>query len=167
MKKKKIPKKNIIFIVIILLLLISNIYLGYKYFNIIKGEYIHEEILFKETEDKFNSKKKYYATIKYKKFKALYKSDKISTIAIVDNSSNTKNKFIEMINKISFYNNAKIYLLEKSKLSKENEVSFYELDERLKKIENNYLITISNGKIISITTFDNSQTNKIIEGIGE
>ena len=72
-----------------------------------------------------------------------------------------------MINKTAYYKNTKIYLLELSKLSKKNEVSFYEIDERFKELESNYIITVSNNEILSITTFDNSKINLIIEGLGE
>lgn len=168
-KKKNELKNRTIFllITIIVLLFISNIYFICSYLNIDKDNITTEEVLFTKVEGSFDSKKKYYATIKYKKFKTLYKSNKVSTIAVIDNSSNTHDKFIEMINKTSFYKHTKIYLLEVSKLSKKDEVSFYELDERLSALETNYIITISNNKILSITTFDNEQLNKIVEGIGE
>jgi hypothetical protein len=126
-----------------------------------------QEILFKETQEEFNAEKKYYATLKYKKFKSLYKGKKVTTIAIVDNSSSTYNKFIEMINKTAYYKNTKIYLLKVNKLSKKNEKSFYNLDDRFKDLESNYIITVSNKKILSITTYDKDQLNKLIEGLGE
>ena len=85
----------------------------------------------------------------------------------MDNSSNTYNKFIEMINKLSYYKSTKIYLLELSKLSKKDEISFLEIDNHLKELETNYIITIKNKQIISITTFDNDNINFIIEGLGE
>lgn len=159
--------KEIFLAIVIITLIVSNIYLIYKYNTIEKEEIITQEILFTKVDGKYNQKKKYYATINYKKFKKLLKSNKVSTIAILDNSSNTYVKFIEMINKISFYKSTKIYLLETSKLSSKNEISFFEIDERLKDLETNYIITINKGKIISITTFDNEQINTIIEGIGE
>ena len=99
--------------------------------------------------------------------KKLLKKEELITVAIVDNSSNTYNKFIEMINKLSYYKSTKIYLLELSKLSKKDELSFLEIDNRLKKLETNYIITIKNKQIISITTFDNDNINFIIEGLGE
>ena len=54
-----------------------------------------------------------------------------------------------------------------NKLSKKNEKAFYNLDDRFKDLESNYIITVSNKKILSITTYDNEQLNKLIEGLGE
>ncbi len=168
-KKKKTQYKNynIFLIVIIIILSITNIILLYHHNKDLKEEPIVEEVLFKATEDKFNPKNKYYATIQYSKFKTLYRGKNVSTIAIIDNSSNTYNKFKEMINKTAYYKNTKIYLLELSKLSRKNEIAFYNLDQRLAKLETNYIITVSKNKILSITTFDNSELSKIIEGLGE
>lgn len=166
-KTKSNKKITIIFIVVLLLLILSNISLIVSYSKINQEELIVEEVLFTKTDKKFNSKKKYYASIKYTKFKKLLKKDEVSTIAIVDNSSNTYDKFIEMINLTSYHKSTKIYLLETSKLSKKEEKSFYNIDERLKDLETNYIISVSNGEIISITTFENSKINKIIEGLGE
>lgn len=170
MVKKKTKNNhyiNLIFLCTILILSTTNILLLYKYLNVDKEIKVTQEVLFKETNKDFNNDNKYYASIKYKKFNELLKDDKVSTIAIVDNSSKTYNKFIEMINKLSYYKNTKIYLLEISSLSKKNEIKFYETDERLNELESNYIITVSNNHIISITTFENSDINLIIEGIGE
>lgn len=167
--QKKIKRKMhyIIFTCIISLLIISNIFFIVLYKKETKEEKIIEEVLFTKTEDPFNKEEKYYATINFKTFTKLYKSSDISTIAIIDNTSRTRTKFIEMINKMSFYNHTKIYLLELSKISKKNEIAFYDYDERLKNLGSNYLLTVSNNKIISITTFSNEDINVIIEGIGE
>lgn len=154
----------IISIIIFILLIINIIYVS-KYINY-KPSPI-EEIKYTEKDDKYDSTKKYYTNIKYDRFKKLYKSQDISTIAIVDNSSKSYNKFIELINKLSYYKETKIYLLETSKLSRKNEIAFYNTDDRLKKLETNYIITISDNKIISITTFEESEINKIIKGLGE
>lgn len=170
MVKKKTKNNhyiNLIFLCTILILSTTNVLILYKYLNVDKEIKVTQEVLFKETNKEYNEKDKYYASIKYKKFNTLLKDDEISTIAIVDNSSNTYKKFIEMINKISYYKNTKIYLLEISSLSKKNEIKFYETDERLNDLESNYIITVSNNHIISITTFENSDINLIIEGIGE
>lgn len=170
MVKKKTKNNhyiNLIFLCTILILSTTNVLLLYKYLNVDKEIKVTQEVLFKETNKDFNNDNKYYASIKYKKFNELLKDDKVSTIAIVDNSSKTYNKFIEMINKLSYYKNTKIYLLEISSLSKKNEIKFYETDERLNELESNYIITVSNNHIISITTFENSDINLIIEGIGE
>ncbi len=166
-KKKKYKKGYIICIIIISILLISNIYLMYNYKNLDKEDKVIEEVLFTKTEDKYNNEKKYYATISYKKFKTLYKSNKITTIAVIDNTSNTHEKFKELVNKMAYYKSTKIHLLELNKLSRKNEIEFYDLDERLPSLESNYIITISNNKIISITTFENTDLNKVIEGLGE
>jgi len=172
-KTKKVKKThnkftiNIIFIVIIVLLVISNIYFIFSYKEIDKEERVIEEVLFVETNDEYNATKKYYATLNYTKFKKKYKSKDITTIAVVDNSTNTYNKFIELVNKMSYYKNTKMYLLEINKLSRKNEIAFYNLDDRLRDLETNYIITVSNNKIISITTFENTELNKIIEGLGE
>lgn len=170
MVKKKTKNNhyiNLIFLCTILILSTTNVLLLYKYLNVDKEIKVTQEVLFKETNEDFNDDNKYYASIKYKKFNELLKDNKVSTIAIVDNSSKTYNKFIEMINKLSYYKNTKIYLLEISSLSKKNEIKFYETDERLNELESNYIITVSNNNIISITTFENSDINLIIEGIGE
>ena len=170
MVKKKTKNNhyiNLIFLCTILILSTTNVLLLYKYLNVDKEIKVTQEVLFKETNKDFNNDNKYYASIKYKKFNELLKDDKVSTIAIVDNSSKTYNKFIEMINKLSYYKNTKLYLLEISSLSKKNEIKFYETDERLNELESNYIITVSNNHIISITTFENSDINLIIEGIGE
>ena len=83
------------------------------------------------------------------------------------NTSNTSNKFLETINKIVFYKNTNIYLLELNKLSKKNLISYYELDENFKNLESNYLITIKDNKILSLVTFTNEDLNILEEGIGE
>lgn len=160
-------KTNIIYIAIITILVIANICFLWAYISTDKEEKIVEEVLFKEAEGEFNADKKYYATLSYTKFKKLYKADSITTIAVVDNSTNTHDKFIEMINKTAYYKNTKIYLLEINKLSKKNSIAFYDLDERLSTLETNYIISVSNNKILSITTFDNERLNKIVEGLGE
>ena len=169
MVKKKQPKKkfNLITIVIIVFLILTNIILLSACFTLKDRDIDTQEILFTKTEEEFNPEKKYYATLKYSKFKSLYKSNKVTTIAIVDNSTSTYNKFIEMINKTAYYKNTKIYLLKVNKLSKKNEIAFYNLDDRLKELKTNYIITVSNKKILSITTFDNQNLNTIIEGLGE
>lgn len=169
MVKKKVKKNkiSIIAIVVIFFLIITNFILLSACMTLKETDVDTQEILFKETQDEFNADKKYYATLKYKKFKTLYKGNAVTTIAIVDNSSSTYNKFIEMINKTAYYKNTKIYLLKVNKLSKKNEKAFYNLDDRFKNLESNYIITVSNKKILSITTYDNEQLNKLIKGLGE
>jgi 3-dehydroquinate dehydratase len=72
-----------------------------------------------------------------------------------------------MINKMAYYHNIKMYVLEINKLSRKNEIAFYDLDERLPKLESNYILTISKNKIISITTFDNEKINLIVKEMSE
>ena len=72
-----------------------------------------------------------------------------------------------MINKTAYYKSTKIQLLRINKLSKKDLVAFYNLDDRFKELDTNYIITVSNKKILSITTFNNQELNKIIEGLGE
>lgn len=170
MVKKKNAKKHSINILLIIILITStllNILIITKYQELKKEDITIEQVLFTKTNDNYSKDEKYYANIKYKKFNELWTSDKISTIAIVDNSSTTYNKFKQMINKTAYYKNTKIYLLETSKLSKKDEKKFYEKDKRLSELETNYIITISNKKIVSITTFDNNELNKIIERLGD
>lgn len=170
MKNKKMYNQSLhIFLVlisiIILALLIINIIFINKSMNI-EGEF-KEQVYYTKAEGTYDNNKKYYTNLDYKNLKKLYKSQNTSTIAVIDNSSKIYNKFIELTNKIAFYNNTKIYLLETSKLSNKNEIAFYNLDERLKKLDTNYIITVCNNKIISITTFEESEINRIIKGLGE
>ena len=166
-KTKQKPKINLATIVIIVFLILTNLILLSACITLKEKEPDTQEILFTQTEEEFKPEKKYYATLKYSKFNKLYKDDKVTTVAIVDNSSSTYNKFIEMVNKTAYYKNTKIYLLKVNTLSKKNEKKFYNLDERFKTLESNYIITVSNKKILSITTFDNQEINTIIEGLGE
>ncbi len=168
--KTRSPKKNNqnkLFITVIIILAILNISLICSCIILSKDKTVTQEILYKETKSDYNPEEKYYSKIEFKKFKTLLKSDKVTTVAVLDNSSNTKNKFLEAINKISYYKNTKINLLEISKLSKKDEIYFYGIDDRLKNFETNYLITINRGKVISITTFDNTKLNIITEGMSE
>ena len=166
-KKKQHNKINLVTIVIIVFLILTNIILLSACLTLKDKDINTQEILYTVTKEEFNPDKKYYATIKYSKFKSLYKSKKVTTIAIVDNSTTTYNKFIEMINKTSYYKHTKIHLLKVNKLSKKDLASFYNIDDRFKELDTNYIITMSNKKILSITTFNNQELNKIIEGLGE
>jgi hypothetical protein len=166
-KKQEKKKLNLVTIVIIAFLVLTNIILLSACLTLKDRDTEVQEVLFVPTKEEYSANKKYYATLKYSKFKKLYKGEKVTTIAIVDNTSSTYDKFIEMINKTSYYKNTKIYLLKVNKLSKKDEVAFYNLDNRFKNLESNYIITISNKKILSITTFNNDELSKIIEGLGE
>lgn len=166
-KKQQKNKINLLTIVIIVFLILTNIILLSACLTLKEKDKDTQEVLYTLTKEEFNPKKKYYATLKYNKFKSLYKSKKITTIAIVDNSTTTYNKFIEMINKTAYYKSTKVNLLRINKLSKKDLVAFYNLDDRFKELDTNYIITVSNKKILSITTFNNQELNKIIEGLGE
>ena len=61
--------------------------------------------------------------------------------------------------------NSNIYLLEISKLSKKEEILFYEFDDRLKELNSDFIITIKNKEIISIITFNTSYLNSIVDSI--
>ena len=132
-----------------------------------KKEVVVDQVLFRETNKNFDEKDKYYVSLKYKKFKSLWKSKDLSTIAVVDKSSPTYNEFKKMINKIAYYHNIKIYLLETNSLNKKDEVDFYKKDERFHKLKTNYIINISNKEIKSITIFDDKNIEEIIEKVGK
>ncbi len=113
LKKNIYNKKLHIFLccisIIIFILLILNIVFIKEYFT--KEQIIREEILYTQTEEPYDKNKKYYTNLSYNNFKKIYKSNKVTTIAVIDNSSKTYNKFIELINKVSFYKRKKIQLL--------------------------------------------------------
>ncbi len=166
----KLKKNTIIFIlliVVVLILLTVNIYL----FNEIAQDkdkvIVTEEFVYEKVEGDFDKDKTYYKSINYSKFKKYFKSDKLRIVAVIDNSSNTYNKFLEVLNKIAYYRRTNIYLLETSKLSNKNAAEFYNIDDRFKDLESNYIITIRNNKVLSLTTFDNEYLNKLEEGLGE
>jgi hypothetical protein len=166
-KKQQKNKINLVTIVIIVFLVLTNIILLSACLKLKDKDIDTQEVLYTLTKDEFNHEKKYYTTLKYSKFKSLYKSKKVTTIAIVDNSTSTYNKFIEMINKTAYYKSTKIQLLRINKLSKKDLTAFYNLDDRFKELDTNYIITVSNKKILSITTFNNQELNTLIEGLGE
>ena len=72
-----------------------------------------------------------------------------------------------MINKMAYYKSTKMYVIRLNKLTTKQEVEFYNLDEKLSKLESNYIITVSNSKILSITTFDEEKINVIEKELGE
>ncbi len=113
--------------------------------------------------EKYNEKKKYYNKTNYKTFNKIFKEKKVYTIAITNDKSNTKDAFVKLINKISFYNNENIYLLNTSDLSKKNKAKYYNLNSELKGLESDCIIKVYNKKIISKTTFTKNSINKIIE----
>ncbi len=156
------PKKvNIILSIIIICLFITNFLLVSNIKN--NQKEIVKNIILRSPDAEFDNEKQYYININYKKIKKMLKNDNTYNIAVLDNNSNTYKKFTELINKISFYKNTKIYLLEIGKLSKKESIAFYEIDERLSKIKGNYIITIKKDTILSITEFNIEELNTLIE----
>ena len=158
--------KKYIYIIIILVLIITNVCLAISFYNKNNQEII-EEIKYVPTNKEYNSKEKYYKKIDYKKFNKLSKDNKVHAIAIINNNSNTSTKYKELINKVAYYNRIKIYLLDTSSLNKKDLISYNEIDERLSKQEDNYIIIIKNKKILAITTFELDKINEIIKEMGD
>ncbi len=162
-KRLKKLKKNIPYI-IITILIITNIFFIFK---------SPEEKVISKTEEftfyqkctdlDYNEDKKYYKEIKYSKFKKLYKQDAVYNIAIIDNTSNTYDSYLTLLNHIAYYKSTNIFVLDLSKLSKKNNIAFYELDERLSTIEGNYMITTTDSKIIAITEMEPSEIGSLIK----
>lgn len=157
-------KKLIILSIINIVLLISLIFITIKYCNNNEKEIVIKKNVY-ELKEGYDPSKVYYQKINYKQFKKMSLKDEVYNIAIIDNSSPTYNKFLELINKQSFYKNSNIYLLEISKLSKKEEILFYEFDDRLKELNSDFIITIKNKEIISIITFNTSYLNSIVDSI--
>ena len=166
-KLTKTKKFSVALMFLLFVLAVSNICLAINYSKASKEDKIIEEIEFVPTKEGYNEDTKYYATLNYKNFKKLYKKDELITVAVLDNSTNTSVMFKKMINKIAYYNNTKIYLLELNKLTRKDEIAFLDIDERFSKLESNYFVTFQSGKILSITEFDRDQLIKIVEGLGE
>ena len=160
----------LIFIITIILLVIYNIHLSneLKAIDDDTTEETIEVIKYCPKEDsKYNEKKTYYNKLNYKTFQKLNKKNVLITVGVVDKTSSTSDKFIELINRQSYHTNQSMYLLDISKLSKKNLVAFYELDDRLKELDYNYILTLKKGKIISITIIDNEELNSLLESYGE
>lgn len=158
---------NYVFIILISILLLTNIITLFKYYNDINNDSVvlSPETEIEEKQDNktsYNKNKKYYTDIKYSKFSALFEGKDVSIIAIVDNTSYTYEKFKELINKSVFYEDKKIYLLEISKLSKKNEIAFYELDERFSKLESDFIIVVKESKILALIDFDSIYLNELL-----
>lgn len=163
--KDKSQIKIIAIICLIVILLTANIYLVIKQMSPVEQKDCHLCIneIKKDPKIKYQNNKKYYEIINYKKFLKLYKKDAISMIAIIDNSSSTYDKFKEYINKLSFYEEKNIYVLEKSKLSKKNQISFYGLNNEFSKLDYEYIITVKNQKILSTLKYNSEELNSLIE----
>ena len=143
-------KKLIILSIINIVLLISLIFITIKYCNNNEKEIVIKKNVY-ELKEGYDPSKVYYQKINYKQFKKMSLKDEVYNIAIID--------------KQSFYKNSNIYLLEISKLSKKEEILFYEFDDRLKELNSDFIITIKNKEIISIITFNTSYLNSIVDSI--
>lgn len=164
LSKKIFEKKLIILSIINVVLLIGIIFLIIHYCKVPVEEIIIEKNIINKN-DGYKEDKNYYSKLNYKQFKKLIAKDEVSQVAIIDNSSSTYNKFIEMINKTAYYHNTSIYLFDISNLSKKDTISFLDLDDRLKELNSDYIITLKKNKIISITTFDTENLNSIVDSI--
>ena len=148
---------------ILIVLTLINVYISTKpqidndkeKINIVNKNYSYKE--------KFNEKKVYYNKTNYKTINKIFNEKKVYTIAITNNKSNTRDIFIKLINKISFYNNENIYLINISDLSKKNKAKYYNLNKELKNLKEDCIIKIYNKKIIAKTTFTKNNINKIID----
>ena len=148
---------------ILIVLTLINVYISTKpqtyndkeEINIVNKNYSYKE--------KFNEKKVYYNKTNYKTINKIFNEKKVYTIAITNNKSNTRDIFIKLINKISFYNNENIYLINISDLSKKNKAKYYNLNKELKNLKEDCIIKIYNKKIIAKTTFTKNNINKIID----
>ncbi len=169
LKEKLIISKKInrISLIIIFFLLVSNIILINTHSLNNTPTEVEEIVYFKPTKEKYKESNKYYAEIGFKKFKKLFKAKTVTTIAVIDSKSNVSQSFIKMINKMAYYKSTKIYVIRLNKLTTKQEVEFYNLNEKLSKLESNYIITVSKGKIISTTTFDEENINLIEKELGE
>ena len=157
-------KSYILIIGIFTLLTIINISISFKQTNpnkkdetitIINKTFTHK--------DKFDEKKIYYNKTNYETFNKIFKEKKVYTIAITSNKSNTKDTFIKLVNRISFYNNENIYLVNPSNFSKKNKAKYYNLNKELKNLKEDCILKIYNKKIIAKTTFTKNNLNKIID----
>lgn len=148
---------------ILIVLTLINVYISTKpqtdndkeEINIVNKNYSYKE--------RFNEKKVYYNKTNYKTINKIFNEKKVYTIAITNNKSNTRDIFIKLINKISFYNNENIYLINISDLSKKNKAKYYNLNKELKNLKEDCIIKIYNKKIIAKTTFTKNNINKIID----
>lgn len=165
----KIQKNNQLLLIIpwllIVLLIVLNLNLNKKLSNAKKQQTTDQPCLTERKKDdsKYSDSQKNYKEINYKTFKKLYKGKESATIAVVDNTSNTYDKFIEFINKTSYYNDLNINLLNTSKLSKKNLVDFYELDDRFADLESNYIIVVKNNKVLALVELSNVDLVDLIE----
>jgi hypothetical protein len=71
--------------------------------------------------------------------------------------------FFEYINKKAYYERSNINLIELSKLSKKNEIAFYNINDRFAKLDSDYIIVVNDGKIISVIEFSKSDLNSLVD----
>ena len=165
----KIQKNNQLLLIIpwllIVFLIILNLNLTKQLWNAGNTQATDQPCLTERKKDdsKYSDSQKNYKEINYKTFKKLYKGKESATIAVVDNTSNTYDKFIEFINKTSYYNDLNINLLITSKLSKKNLVDLYELDDRFADLESNYIIVVRNNKVLALVELSNVDLVDLIE----
>ena len=166
--KRKLKRQKKLLIFIIILLSILDIILLIKYYN--KGNDKVEEQLPPERIQQvegYKSSEIYYQPItSYSKFKKIFSDNKIAYIAVVNNESPTSQKFVELVQKYTYKENKKIYLLETDKLSKSELKSYNDLDVRFSLIDTNYFILVMNNKVISLTEFNEETINVLIENLG-
>ena len=166
--KRKLKRQKKFLIFIIILLSILDIVLLIKYYN--KGNDKVEEQLPPERIQQvegYKSSEIYYQPItSYSKFKKIFSDNKIAYIAVVNNESPTSQKFVELVQKYTYKENKKIYLLETDKLSKSELKSYNDLDVRFSLIDTNYFILVMNNKVISLTEFNEETINVLIENLG-
>lgn len=156
-------KHYIIIICICIILTIFNLFLIKNQSDCQKREEIvivNKNVTYK---DKYNKKTTYYNKAKFNTINKIFKEKKVYTIAITNNKSNTQESFKEYINKLCFYNNENIYLINISEYTKKEKAKYYNLNPELKNIKENTIIKIYNKKIISKTTLDKDNINKLIK----
>jgi len=163
-------KKNIniiinLLVITLLLVIILGQHQHYKEFE--EPEEEAEIVCPKELQEEYQEDTIYYQKLSYKKFKKKLNSNNLITIAIIDSTSSTNNKFLELVNRTSYTTNEIIYVLDISKLSKKNTIEFYEIDERLSNLEYNYIMKIKNNIIYSLTEYNQEELNTLIEEVGD
>lgn len=121
----------------------------------------------KELETEYQEDTIYYQKLSYKKFKKKLAGNDLVTIGIIDSTSPTNQKFLELINRTAYSTNEIIYILDISKISKKNTIEFYDIDERLSNLEYNYIMRIKDNKIYSITEYNQEELNTLIEKVGD
>ena len=148
-------------IILLIISIIINIYLINKDKKKIYKEEINIIEKTKEESEVYNKNKKYYTKLNYKKFIKLYKDKKIHIIAITNNLNNSKNKFIDYINKCNYYDNKTTFLLIPDELSKKNQAKYYNLNESFN-YKGNYIIKVKNSKILSVTYIEDKYLDELL-----